>query len=122
MKKTMAHLHSVNVGLPRDISWRGKTVHTDVWYAGSTSSATDKGIWLGMVANTEPFLSIKLTPIAIGKSSLVEAISSTGSSGKTSRSMGCLIKRYVSAIATGLAALSSKLRSRESPAIGWESG
>src|SRR5499425_1289780 len=31
MKKTMAHLLSVNVGLPRDISWRGKTVHTAVW-------------------------------------------------------------------------------------------
>src|SRR5262249_5725112 len=27
----MAHLLSVNVGLPRDISWRGKTVHTAVW-------------------------------------------------------------------------------------------
>ena len=26
-----AHLLSVNVGLPRDISWRGKTVHTAVW-------------------------------------------------------------------------------------------
>jgi ferredoxin-NADP reductase/MOSC domain-containing protein YiiM len=27
----MAHLLSVNVGLPRDIAWRGKTVHTAVW-------------------------------------------------------------------------------------------
>ena len=27
----MARLLSVNVGLPRDISWRGKTVHTAVW-------------------------------------------------------------------------------------------
>jgi ferredoxin-NADP reductase/MOSC domain-containing protein YiiM len=27
----MAHLLSVNVGLPRDISWRGNTVHTAVW-------------------------------------------------------------------------------------------
>jgi ferredoxin-NADP reductase/MOSC domain-containing protein YiiM len=27
----MARLISVNVGLPRDISWRGKTVHTAVW-------------------------------------------------------------------------------------------
>ena len=24
-------LLSVNVGLPRDISWRGETVHTSVW-------------------------------------------------------------------------------------------
>jgi ferredoxin-NADP reductase/MOSC domain-containing protein YiiM len=27
----MARLLSVNVGLPRDISWQGKTVHTGVW-------------------------------------------------------------------------------------------
>jgi ferredoxin-NADP reductase/MOSC domain-containing protein YiiM len=27
----MARLLSVNVGLPRDIAWRGKTVHTSVW-------------------------------------------------------------------------------------------
>jgi ferredoxin-NADP reductase/MOSC domain-containing protein YiiM len=27
----MARLMSVNVGLPRDIAWRGKTVHTAVW-------------------------------------------------------------------------------------------
>lgn len=29
----MARLLSVNVGLPRDIAWRGKTVHTGVWKA-----------------------------------------------------------------------------------------
>jgi MOSC domain-containing protein YiiM/ferredoxin-NADP reductase len=29
----MARLLSVNVGLPRDIPWRGKTVHTAVWKA-----------------------------------------------------------------------------------------
>ena len=27
----MARLMSVNVGLPRDISWEGRTVHTAVW-------------------------------------------------------------------------------------------
>ena len=27
----MARLLSVNVGLPRDIEWQGKTVHTAVW-------------------------------------------------------------------------------------------
>jgi MOSC domain-containing protein YiiM len=24
-------LVSVNIGLPRDINWRGKTVHTGIW-------------------------------------------------------------------------------------------
>jgi ferredoxin-NADP reductase/MOSC domain-containing protein YiiM/ferredoxin len=27
----MAHLVSVNVGLPRDLKWRGETVHTAIW-------------------------------------------------------------------------------------------
>ncbi len=27
----MVQLLSVNVGLPRDIEWKGKTVHTAVW-------------------------------------------------------------------------------------------
>jgi MOSC domain-containing protein YiiM/ferredoxin-NADP reductase len=27
----MAHLRSVNVGLPRDIRWQGRTVHTSIW-------------------------------------------------------------------------------------------
>ena len=31
--KVAARLLSVNVGLPRDIAWRGKTVHTAVWKA-----------------------------------------------------------------------------------------
>jgi hypothetical protein len=29
----MARLLSVNVGLPLDIAWQGKTVHTAVWKA-----------------------------------------------------------------------------------------
>ena len=27
----MARLLSVNVGLPRDIAWKGRTVHTAIW-------------------------------------------------------------------------------------------
>jgi ferredoxin-NADP reductase/MOSC domain-containing protein YiiM len=30
-KRTMPRLLSVNVGLPRDVAWRGKTVHTGIW-------------------------------------------------------------------------------------------
>ena len=30
-KRAMPRLLSVNVGLPRDVAWRGKTVHTAVW-------------------------------------------------------------------------------------------
>ncbi len=31
MIKSMARLLSVNVGLPRDIAWKGRTVHTGIW-------------------------------------------------------------------------------------------
>jgi MOSC domain-containing protein YiiM/ferredoxin-NADP reductase len=30
-KRTTPRLLSVNVGLPRDVAWRGKTVHTGIW-------------------------------------------------------------------------------------------
>jgi ferredoxin len=30
-KRAMPRLLSVNVGLPRDVAWRGKTVHTGIW-------------------------------------------------------------------------------------------
>lgn len=29
--QVMARLLSVNVGLPRDIDWRGRRVHTGIW-------------------------------------------------------------------------------------------
>ncbi|RXT54305.1 MOSC and FAD-binding oxidoreductase domain-containing protein [Bradyrhizobium betae] len=32
----MAHLLSVNVGLPRDVAWQGRTVHTGIWKAPVT--------------------------------------------------------------------------------------
>jgi len=35
-----ARLVSVNVGLPRDISWRGKTVHTGIWKSPTPARVT----------------------------------------------------------------------------------
>src|ERR671932_66286 len=32
----MATLVSVNVGMPQDVSWRGRTVHTGVWKSPAT--------------------------------------------------------------------------------------
>ncbi|HKD27600.1 MAG TPA: hypothetical protein VKC66_17075, partial [Xanthobacteraceae bacterium] len=31
VERDMARLLSVNVGLPRDIEWKGRTVHTAIW-------------------------------------------------------------------------------------------
>jgi hypothetical protein len=51
--KAMARLLSVNVGLPRDITWQGKTVHAAIgkrrsnaggWCGGEISTATAKVI------------------------------------------------------------------------------
>jgi hypothetical protein len=33
LPKVMARLLSVNLGLPRDVTWQGRTVHTDIWKA-----------------------------------------------------------------------------------------
>jgi hypothetical protein len=57
----MATLVSVNVGLPKDVAWKGRTVYTGVWkqpvggrawFVGSTWTATDKATWAGMARNT----------------------------------------------------------------------
>jgi hypothetical protein len=45
----MGRLLSVNVGLPRDISWRGETVHTSVWKDPIPGpSWTMRGVALGV--------------------------------------------------------------------------
>jgi hypothetical protein len=38
-EKVMPRLLSVNVGLPRDISWQGRIVHTVVWKRRSMGRA-----------------------------------------------------------------------------------
>ena len=54
----MPQLLSVNVGLPRDIAWRGETVHTAVWKESVQGrrmvrrlnlDARDAEVWLGML-------------------------------------------------------------------------
>jgi hypothetical protein len=39
----MARLLSVNVGLPRDIGWKGRTVHTAVWKHPVPGAAVSAG-------------------------------------------------------------------------------
>ena len=72
----MARLLSVNVGLPRDIDWKGRTVHTGIWkepvhkrcWAGRMNlSATVRAIWLGTGASSGPCSSTRPNRIAIGR-------------------------------------------------------
>jgi hypothetical protein len=77
----MARLLSVNVGLPRDIEWQGRTVHTAVWKAPIQGrrmvrrlnvDGDGQGDLAAMAANTVPSLSIRSNLIIIDKTSSVE--------------------------------------------------
>ena len=71
----MARLLSVNVGLPREIAWRGKTVYTSVWKEPVQGrrlvrrlnvDGDAQGDLPVTVENTAPFLSTRWILIAIG--------------------------------------------------------
>jgi len=73
----MARLLSVNVGLPRDIEWQGKTVHTAVWKTPVQGRRMVRRLNVdgdgqgrfgrGMAANTGQSLSTRSNLIVIGK-------------------------------------------------------
>ena len=75
----MARLLSVNVGLPRDIEWRGRTVHTGIWKDPvrgrcrarpvESGGRRSRRSWPGMGVNNEPSSCIRWNRIVIGRSS-----------------------------------------------------
>jgi hypothetical protein len=74
----MTRLLSVNVGLPRDIEWKGRTVHTGIWkepvrgrcrVGRLNLDEMVKVILPGMAESSEPSSFTKSNPIAIGSSS-----------------------------------------------------
>jgi hypothetical protein len=75
---------SLNVGLPRDVAWRGRTVHTAVWKTPVQGrrvarrlniDGDGQGDLAGMAASIERSLYTRSTYTHIGKPSSVEAIS-----------------------------------------------
>ena len=71
----MARLLSVNVGLPREITWRGKTVYTSVWKEPVQGrrlvrrlnvDGDAQGDLPVTAENTGPCLSTRWIPITIG--------------------------------------------------------
>jgi hypothetical protein len=74
----MPRLLSVNVGLPRDVTWNGKTVRTSVWkspvtgrrVASSISMVMRKPISPVTAGSIAPFLFIRWTPITTGNPGL----------------------------------------------------
>lgn len=89
----MARLLSVNVGLPRDIEWHGRTVHTGIFKSPVQGrrrvrrlniEGDGQGDLAGMAASSGPSSSTRSNRIATGNNSLGAAISCSGSSVKTS--------------------------------------
>src|SRR6478736_1375652 len=108
----MAQLLSVNVGLPREIEWKGKTVRTAVWKDAVRGrrkvdrlniDGDGQGDLQVTVASTEPFSSTRSIPIAIGKGSWGERTSCLDNSARTSRRTDCRTMRCALVTVIGLA-------------------
>ena len=109
-ERRTGRLLSVNVGLPQDVAWRGRTVHTGslegagrraaAWCGGSTSTATGRATSAGTAASTARSSSTSSTPTGTGRSSWAATTSPTASSARTSPSTGladdevCIGDRY----------------------------
>ena len=88
----MASVLSVNVGLPKDVAWQGKTVYTGVWKqpggrparwsAASTSTATARATWPGTAASSAPCSSTRSSPTVTGSSTSAATTSSYGAFGE----------------------------------------
>src|SRR5690242_15162336 len=115
-KHAMPRLPSVNVGLPRDVAWRGKTVHTAVWKTPVQGrrvarrlniDGDGEGDLAGHGGEHRAVSYTRSTHTGIGKPSSVEAISAMGNSGRISPSTGCPMARCASgiAIASGVPSL-----------------
>ena len=91
----MARLLSINAGLPRDIEWQGKTVHTAVWKTPVQGrrmtrrlnvDGDGQGDLAGHGGEHRAVLSIRSNLIVIGKTSSVETTSPMASSERILRS------------------------------------
>ena len=120
-------LVSVNVGMPKDVPWQGKTVFTGV-FKDSVSGprrvrklnvdGDGQGDLAGHGGERGPCSSTRWTPTATGKESSAETTSSTDSLARTSRSKDRATTRSALVTVTGSARASSKSRNLASPATG----
>jgi|SRR5580704_17447966 MOSC domain-containing protein YiiM len=115
--KTMPRLLSVNVGLPRDIAWQGKTVHTAVWKTPVQGrrlarrlniDGDGQGDLAGHGGEHEQSLSTRSSLIVIGKTSSVETTLPAASSERILQSRDWPMLKCALAIITGSAMLCSK--------------
>ena len=118
-------LLSVNVGMPKDVSWQGRTVFTGVFkdpvdrpapgaQAQRRRRRPGRPRRARRRAARRVRLPARLVPV-LGARARAETTSSTGSSARTSPSRGSATTRSASATATGSAPPSSRSPSRASP-------
>jgi MOSC domain-containing protein YiiM len=113
----MARLLSVNVGLPRDIEWQGKTVHTAVWKTPVQGrrmtrrlniDGDGQGDLAGHGGEHRAVFIYQIESIVIGKTSSAETTLSMASSERILQSRDWRILKCTSAIITGSAMPCSK--------------
>src|SRR5262245_44667210 len=102
----MAQLLSVNVGLPRDIQWKGKRVYTAVWKDAGRGGrkvgrlnidGDGQGDLQGHGGEHRAVLVYQIDSYRIGKGSSGEATSCLDNSARTSRWRDCRTMRSASA-------------------------
>ena len=110
-------LLSVNVGMPANVSWQGKTVHTGAWKRPVDGpvmvrqiniDGDGQGDLKGTAVRCGPCWSTRFSPTGTGSSTSVVTTSATVSSRRTSPSTACLTTRSASATDTASARLSSR--------------
>ena len=117
-----ARLVSVNVGLPRDISWHGKTVHTGIWKNPTRGrvqvrrlniDGNGQGDLAGHGGLNRPVMVYQTDSYRYWERDSAAIIFLTDNWGKTSPLMACLTPKCVSVTAIGSVPLSSRFHSHE---------
>ena len=113
----LPRLLSVNVGLPRDITWRGKTVRTAIWKTPVQGGrmvrrlnidGDGQGDLAGHGGENRAVFVYQINSYHYWQSQLGRNDFTYGQFGRTSPSTACLTRRSASATVTGSAALCSK--------------
>ena len=120
-------LLSVNVGLPRDVAWQGKTVHTGIWkepVSGPVMArrlnidGDGQGDLNGHGGEQRAVLVYQIESYRHWEQHFGRDDFGTASSARTSPSTGCPTTRCASGTGTGSARRSSRSPSPGSPATG----
>ena len=123
----MATLVSVNVGLPKNVAWNGRTVYTGVWKQSVVGprmvrrlnvDGDGQGDLAGTVEKTARCWCISLIPTGIGRTNCIATTCDPAILARISPSRVCRTMRCASGIDTGLGRPSSKSANRGSPATG----